>query len=484
MSSGITSYSRSVTRRSRRIGAKTVKKVKPLSEYQKFMQEELKKQKQQQPGLSNNEYMKRAAIAWNNKTVTGWNNKKTTDNKSEEKKPKINIKKNVPQHNKETGDICASIRSNEEPHYRCLLYTKPGYKYCPLHLAQKNITDYTFVDQDIIDKDMQIMNEPAKIIINPVLKKISLTNPSIKKPIDKKIGIKEDTTLHEQKVSTIESSHQETEDDLEIKLLILVNDDQNTNIADLIGPVFKDITKSEDQEDPVTLDAFWTLNNNTKVPSSINKYYLFSYIDSKQKIRCLTVFTIYNMINNNHFIHPITMEEIPEKDIKRAKKLINLYSTKLGLFRNLDESLLSPEFKLKNRITKLFKKFHEHSIFFEESWLMDINNKTNLYKIITETEKFVSNNIKSINPGLTGFKVFQKKANKKQSRKGKEKYSDDDEDDDSLISLKEYIVTEWERLIQAADSNQNQIPIWIIASGLSFVVPEIKQKYPNLEIML
>ncbi|AYV85493.1 MAG: hypothetical protein Satyrvirus19_15, partial [Satyrvirus sp.] len=32
------------------------------------------------------------------------------------------------------------------------------------------------------------------------------------------------------------------------------------------------------------------------------------------------------------------MEDIPEKDIDRAKKLIELYSTKVGLFKEFDDT--------------------------------------------------------------------------------------------------------------------------------------------------
>ena len=308
--------------------------------------------------------------------------------------------------------ICASIRSNAEPHLRCTFRTKSDEKYCPLHLAQTKIIDYSFVEDEILFRDENFNEPPKPIVTNPIIKTVSLAEknkpiaaPQSKQPVAKKTS----TVMHEQKASTIENSHQENEDELEIKLLILVNDDEHSdNIAKLIGPVFKDITVSEDQQDPVTFDPIWEFNNGVKVPASVNKYYLFSYIDSKDKVRCLTIFTIYNMIQTNNCVHPITMEPIADADMSRAKELINLYSTKIGLFKDQDESNMSREFKLKNRITKLFKQFHIHSAYFEESWLLSITDKNSLYRIITETEKFVSNNLKAINPNLHGFKVFQR----------------------------------------------------------------------------
>ena len=377
---------------------------------------------------------------------------------------------------------CLSIRSSDEPHLRCLMKINDDQKYCAIHLSQKNIVDFVQTDDDMLDMDERIMLIPVAVT-NPIIKTISLIQGIQPKTqfMPKQMDKKSDGILREQKASTMESLHKENEDDLEIKLLILVNDDEYCEkISELIGPVFNDITLSEDDQDPVTLDPIWTLINGVKTPAAVNKYYLFSYKDAKDKIRCMTVFTLYNMVQNNDYVHPMTMEAIPEADIERAKELVELYTTKIGLF-NDNDSDQSPEFKLKNRLTKLFKQFHVHSIYFEESWLVGITDQTKLYKIISETEKLVSNNIKSINPDLHGFKVFQKKQTKSFKSKSK---SNSNNDDDSIINLQEYIAEEWEKLVKAANNSQNQIPIWIIASGLSFVVPEIKQKFPNLELMM
>lgn len=388
-----------------------------------------------------------------------------------------------------SSKICASIRSHDEPQSRCLMKTKNNEKYCPMHIIQKNIIDYNYIDDDFFELDQKNL-ELNKIITNDLSTKISVNelqkeNSIISPVISSRSSPKSATnrTMYEQKVSTIKKTLENNEDDLEIKLLILVNDEYSDVISELIGPVFHDVTLSEDEQDPITFDEIWTLKNGLKVPANINKYYLFSYEDSQNKIRCLSVFTMYNMLNEKNYHHPITSEEIPPKDIKRAKKLINLYQSKLSLFK-IDNSNLSPEFKLKNRLTKLFKQFHIHSIYFEEKWLLQLSDKTKLYKIIKETEKLVSNNIKSINPKLSNFKIFQKKEPVRSYSSKTKPMINTDNIDDEIFELREYIVDEWEKLIQAADTPQNQIPAWILASGLSFVVPEVKQKYPDLEIML
>lgn len=371
--------------------------------------------------------------------------------------------------------VCASIRSFNEPQFRCLMRAKNGQKYCAMHLVQKKIIDFKN-DYEILDRETN--TEACKCRINKIIRKINMTDvKNLKKDsnvVDKNSPAgKNSSTSHEQKTSTIENLYKENEEELEIKLLILVNE-YSDKISDLIGPVFQDITLAEDAEDPITYDEFWTIKNGIKTASNVNKYYLFSYYDNNNKIRCFTVFTLYNIIQENKPFHPVTMENIPEKDINRAKELIELYDTKVGLF-NSNDSNLSPEFKLKNRLNKLFKQFHIHNIYLEENWLLDVKNEDDLYKIIKETEKLVSNNLKIINPNLHGFSIFQKK----KFYKGKKNTSNE-----ILFELKEYIVSEWERLIQAAANPQNQIPIWIIISGLSFIVPAVKEKYPDLEVML
>lgn len=383
--------------------------------------------------------------------------------------------------------ICASIRSIREPQFQCLMRVKNSNKYCPMHLSQTRIIDYKHNLHDM-DHDNNIINKEPKIT-NLIIRKINLDNDNINKVVENDANhnsvvkskttpehktTREHKTLHEHKMSTILNTFKENEEELEIKLLILVNEDSN-KFSELIGPVFNDITLSEDALDPITYDEFWTIQNGVKKPANINKYYLFSYVDTSNKIRCLSVFTLYNLIKNNSLEHPNTMEKIPQKDIDRAKKLIELYDTCVGLF-NDNESNLSPEFKLKNRITKLFNQFHIHSIYFEESWLLDLDSCDKLDKIIKETRQLVSNNLKSINPNINGFSIFNKKSSLIS------KVSKDVEDE--LLNIKEYIVIEWEKLIQASDTPQNQIPIWIIASGLSFVTSKVKEKYPELEIML
>ncbi|ANB50490.1 hypothetical protein [Powai lake megavirus] len=377
--------------------------------------------------------------------------------------------------------ICKSIRTKYEPHLRCVLKAKPGNNYCAIHMSQKHIINFNeSMDQHLsyIDKYYPEIKESHNNIIS-VMNLDDLLGLKVKSPEINNIKpniIKKKMHNKEQKAQVVENIYNDNQDDLEIKLLVLINDEEySEKIKKLIGPIYDDITMSEDEYDPITYDAIWTIKNHNKIPGDINKYYLFSYLDSNDKIRCFTIFSIKDMLENEQveYKHPITQELIPEIDIQRARDLINIYRTKIGLFNDNYNTHYSDEYKLKCRISKLFKKFHVHSIFMEEKWLLSIDNQTKLDKIISETKKLIDSNIKIINPNLKKNTIFIKPKNKNSNNSG-----------ETILSKQEYIVGQWEKLIDSADTPNNQIPIWIIISGLSFAVPEIKKKFPDIDIII
>lgn len=397
--------------------------------------------------------------------------KKILDKKSSIKCDSISKNKNEKEKIIKPLTQCASIRHRDQPQYQCLFMATENSKYCALHNIEFKPIDYCQIPEEIPKQFLDI--DPHKKSINKIIKKITITNNKLVKKKGKNKKEKKSKILLDEKKSTVDNVHRDNEEDLEVKLLILINDyDNSGKLARLIGPVFHDMTISEDQQDPVTYDDIWIIDNGVKKPANINKYYLFSYIDTNYKIRCLTIFTIYNMMQIKNYNHPITLEPIPKKDIRRAKRLIKFYSSKLGMFQEVVSTI---EYRLKNRLTKLFKQFHIHSIYFEESWLLSINNPKQLETICIETDRLISNNMKNINPELNNFSYFNSK-NVKSIKK--------DPNNEYITNLQMFIIEGWEKLITATNNAQNQIPIWIIASGLSFVVPDIKLKFPSLEIML
>ncbi|BCS83026.1 hypothetical protein QLL95_gp1097 [Cotonvirus japonicus] len=380
------------------------------------------------------------------------------------------------------SNLCCSIRNKNQPNLRCLFNAKNGCKYCSIHITQTNVVDYNPKNEEffssIIDNPETSTNISTLYAFKELKENLPKINEIKLKEPQKKADIKKSIKNNDYNINTVADTYQDNEDDLEIKLLILVNNGDNVNIiSELIGPVFHDITCSEDEHDPITYDPIWSWDNGKKVPAKINKYFMFSYTDNNGKIRCFTIFTIHDIINSGNYVHPVTTEKIPDIDIDRAKKLIEFYKQEIGLFSEQND--VSDEFKQKLRLTKLFNKFHVHSIYIEEDWLLSIDNSQNLSKIITETYKLIKNNLYSINPKLKTSNLFDNKEYHKLPKKGSKS------DLEKLKSIMiEYIIDQWEKLIESADNPNNQVPIWILISGLSFVIPEIKQKFPNLEIML
>ena len=330
-------------------------------------------------------------------------------------------------------DQCLAVKYPSNPFDRCTLLTTPGNKYCPLHQTYSDVKDYVHIPNPTTNDSEPDTNTPISPIIYKHIipkekekekenlistKKSSSFNSSSQnitktqrfQPARGKIQNQNQTqkTTKDEKIHNVTHIYKQSESDIQIKLLIMDNDDKHTDrIKELIGPVYYDPTLSEDSEDPYTMDQFWTLSNGIKVKTSINKYYLFSYKDSKNKIRCMTIFSINDMIKDNYLTHPVTNEPIPPEAVARAKELIDLYNKKLNLFGS-GNSEISDEYRIKNKVTKLFGQFHRHSIFFEEKWLTTITTEDLLLKIIHITHQMIKNNLGAITSGKPKCTVFNR----------------------------------------------------------------------------
>lgn len=356
---------------------------------------------------------------------------------------------------------CLSIKSNDEPHLQCLLYAEKDNKYCSIHLLQKKIIDYIPISK-IINKTESEEYDNRTSIHDFKDHNIKINRLTYQLDFEEK---KIQNTINQNKAKLL-NTYKENEKDLEIDMFILLNDEKySKKLPELIGPVFDDITLSEDEFDLMTMDQIWTNVNGIKVPTFPNKYFLFSYEDSHNKIRCFTIFTLYELVKNNNFRHPTTNEGLSAKTIKRAKKLIKIYSEELSIFD--DYKKVSDDVSLKNKVTNLFRKISAYNIFLEESWFLSINDINLLKKIIFDTHDILSKNLKNINPNIRTTTLFKKIIRKKESS----------------LKIKDYIVDEWDKLLNLVDLSLNKIPLWILVSGLYNVIPIVKEKYPNLDIM-
>ena len=377
---------------------------------------------------------------------------------------------------------CKSIRSKSESHLRCTLRAAPDSDFCPLH--EINPISYipsladTAVNTLMADEQAYV-NPSDRVVRVSDVKKEKLTLFGLKTAVKKSEGNSKITSSSsDKKVSTLNDNFIENEEQLEVKLLILTNE-YSDQLKELIGPVYDSLLLSEDDTDPISGDEIWTYEDGEKVPGTINKFYLFSYLDSNSKIRCFTVFTLKMILDKNDYKHPFSSEPIPESEIARGKRLVDFYHEKIDLF-NETPCNSSPEFILENRIIKLFKTFEaKHTIFFERSWLLNMNSLDSLKKVIVETEKILRNNLQAIvTDRAISSDIFATSMN----------ISKISNIQRNPFSYKEYIVESWEFLISKTCggdlTSPNQAAIWMIALGLLPLVPEIETKFPGIRLML
>lgn len=358
---------------------------------------------------------------------------------------------------------CKSIKSLSERGSRCeLRATDNGY--CDVHMLFGDIIDYDESNVHISSKMNEIvdtLDESSTILSTKCLQnntnlyfndistnKTSQTKPA---PIDSEMFIKTHSF----------ASYTDIITETDGKLMILINEKNDLDeIENLIGPVFHDITLSDDEFDPITLDQFFVVKNNKKIPCDFSKYLLFSYNDSNNKIRCMTIFSIRSIIKTDNKIHPMTYQKIPDDVINRAKKLIEIYTNKLDLFGDLISSI---PILLKDRLDNLFKKFETFSIYFESQWIFNIDT-SDIHKIIIAMKNSINHNIRAINKYITKSSLFEKKF----------------PPDTPKNIMIDYLVDEWAVLFDMRSPENNQMPIWIIGGELRNYVPEISQKYPHL----
>ena len=218
------------------------------------------------------------------KTSAETSNQKNIPNEEEIKSLNVNT-------NFKTGR-CSSIQNKLEPQNRCLFAAKLGEKFCPLHLLETNPIIY---NGDIVEIPTVRVIEPTPI--NPIIITTKITPPVVltddqSDDMSKKYArsqkaikhsgkkpVKKSDIIYEHKSEIVKQNYDDTEAEMEVKLLIMVNDEEYVDkIPALIGPAYADITLSDDDVDPITLDPIWYTTTNGRVPAQINKYFLFSVL--------------------------------------------------------------------------------------------------------------------------------------------------------------------------------------------------------------
>ena len=206
---------------------------------------------------------------------------------------------------------------------------------------------------------------------------------------------------------------------------------------------------SLDDKDPVTLELFWLIENNTKKLVYKDLDNLVYYKDKLNNVRCFEKTSLEHLKAYNITKHPVTGDEIPE-DIFNLISNIPLESNKT----------------IEQKALEVFQLFTYLSIFIDYNLFVELND-TKINKLYYETKDFYYENI-SINDREKieqGTKIFSKAINVFNEL--------------SLDEKKDYLLCDIKKLLQVEDESLKFMINYIVLGGLSIVIPQIKNDYPD-----
>jgi hypothetical protein len=202
---------------------------------------------------------------------------------------------------------------------------------------------------------------------------------------------------------------------------------------------------SIEDRDPISFELFYTTNNGIKHFIYKNLEQLVLYQDDMMKVHCFEKTTLEHMKHYNISYHPITMEKIPD----------NIFNNTISI--NIDKSI-------SDRIYNIFNSLTTISIFLNSELFLKLNN-IKLDKLYYETRDFYLNNLST--EIIKKLNIFIKTTNEYNIM--------------TFINKQEYIVNCYEILLK--NSGGNHMFYYIIVGGLSTVVSEIKELYPDIIIL-
>lgn len=349
---------------------------------------------------------------------------------------------------------CQSVRSTTQRGARCPLPCQGDNRYCNLHLKLGNIVEYQSSDRYIPNPSAIHHDPKPKLIMSDYTRAAYIQGPITRDTSEPQPG---DNKTDQDKTRDLAITSDDTYITTQAKLMI-INKENPECISELIGPVFHDITSTDDEYDPVTMTQFLIVDENGKKPAPVDKYTLFSYTDDKGQVRCLTIFTIKHIIDSYNHVHPCG-DKIPNHAIQRAFRLINYYNMQVGLFTG--DTKVNKE--LYDMVNSLFIKFESFSLFFDPMWLLEINDVDKYNAIIKECRSVIRQNTSLVNPIVSKITLF-----------------DDDTRKMSRDELIRYIIDQWEKLYAIRHPQSNQMPIWMMAASMKDYAPKLLEKYPHL----
>jgi hypothetical protein len=244
----------------------------------------------------------------------------------------------------------------------------------------------------------------------------------------------------------------------------LINPRTKRNIK-INGPTYKKLYKnykktfpndfdyldSVDDRDPITLNKFWIIKDNKKKFIYEKPDELVLYIDENNQCRCLEKNTIKYLKTYKIFNHPITGKPIP-KNILDKFNIININKNK----------------SIKDKCLSVFNKFTNLSIFIDYNKFLNLNMES-LKKLNYEIKDFYYQNISLENR----IKIDKKDGNKIF------KLNNNQFNDKDIKYIQNYLLNQIEILLTCPNENIKYMLNYIVVGGLSLVIPEIKEQYPD-----
>jgi hypothetical protein len=190
----------------------------------------------------------------------------------------------------------------------------------------------------------------------------------------------------------------------------------------------------------------------------------------RNKIRCFTIYTMYDMLAAGIYKHPCSQESFPDEALERANKIFKLYSSKFGIFAE-DLGDLT-EFKVRSHAINLFNKFRPHA-HIDPDHFMKLKSRYLVNKLISQFNTLIAQNLVIVNPKLkvSDIKIF------KWSMKS---------DSENMLEAQNHLLNDMETLLTLSEipPPNNPLLIWLIVGAMGKVIKEIAEKYNINDIFI
>lgn len=209
------------------------------------------------------------------------------------------------------------------------------------------------------------------------------------------------------------------------------------------------ILSSIDDKDPISLNIFWIIEDNTKKIVYENIDNIIYYYDNNKLIRCFEKETIEYMKGYNINKHPITNEIIPEY-----------------VFNNINGTRIISETEktIEELAFDVFQLFTYQSIFIDYYLFLELSQHK-LIRLYYEIKDFYQENFSNENRNRISDKLFL--LSKSKLNINTKEY------------IQRYILENIKILLECHIEEFKYLINYIIVGGLGIVIPQVNDDYPN-----